>query len=358
MITRSAVAFTALSLVLLAAVVRADYGANDALKPPCRGLMSRDVPAPPGMPFLDNVCVQVAWRDLESADGVFDGKGWDKIETARKANLKIRLRIFAGVHTPDFIKRLGGPALSDPDHGTDASKTGGIAMWNRHDNRGGTVPYWWTPQFLDRYECLMREVAKRYEDVPEIREVVDSACMTLYAEPFYRAHADAPTNERLFRAGLTFEKDRAAHERALRIHNDLFKHTRTSLAINAWDVIDDSPSHLTISFKPTYEFVTWARAFMGEKLVLQNNGMGVEAACRPGQSAQTNHFCFLSQAAGPKGFQTRTLARLGGTADDLFKTLDVALKFGANFVELPNGFRRFDKATLRDYDQKLEHTPM
>jgi hypothetical protein len=350
---------TALFSFLVAPLLAVSAAAADSpapsaqLKAPCRGLMSRDYPPPADMPFLDCVVVQVSWRDLETADQQFDGPGWKKIEEARKTGVKIRLRIFAGIHAPGFVKRLGGPGISDPEHGTDCSKTGGIAVWNRFDQKGGSIPRFWLPEVLDQYEQLMAEVARRYDDAPEIREVVDSACMTHYAEPFYRAHTDKPTNQRLFEAGLTFAKDRAAHQRAIEIHDRLFKKTRTSLAINAWDVIDDSPSHHHSTFEPTYEFVTWARKLMGEKLVLQNNGTGADARFDAG-TPRTNHFSFLKSATGPKGFQTRTLARLGGTAEGLFRTLDAALAMGANFVELPSGFRKFDRRRLQQYDEKLE----
>ena len=43
------------------------------------------------------------------------------------------------------------------------------------------------------------------------------------------------------------------------------------------------------SFEPTYEFVTWARKLMGEKLVLQNNGTGVEA--NPERGTPQNQIC-------------------------------------------------------------------
>lgn len=328
-----------------------------ALKEPCRGLMTRDSLPPAEWTFIDSVVVQVSWKDLETEDQKFEGPGWAQIEAARRKGFKIRLRILCGIHAPAFVKALGGPGISDPEHGTDCSR-GGVAVWNRHDERGGSIPRFWLPEVLDQYEALMTEVARRYEDAPEVREVVDSGCMTVYAEPFYRAHGDTGTNERLWRAGLTFEKDLAAHRRALDIHNRCFRKTRTSLAINAWDVIDESPGHYHSSFEPTYEFVDAARRLMGERLVLQNNGTGVDATVPPKATPHANHFAYLSQADGPKGFQTRTLARLGGDEADLFKTLDTALKMGANFVELPSGFQRFDRTRLQEYDTRLEQTPL
>jgi len=343
-----------ISLLCVIAVVPL---AHAQLKEPCRGLMIRDFSGPVQHDFTDSVVVQTYWRDLETSDQKFDGPGWAKIERLRAPGLKIRLRVFAGGHAPAFVKRLGGPGISAPEHQIDCSQTGGVAVWNNFDKRGGSVPKFWLPEVLDQYEQLMAEVARRYDSAPDIREVVASGCMTVHAEPFYRAHSDTNSNRRLFEAGLDFEKDRAAHRRVIEIHHQLFQKTRASLAINAWDIIDDSPRHHRSSFEPTAEFVAWARKLMGEKLVLQNNGTGVEANPSRG-TPQTSHFAFLNSMPGPKGFQTRTLQRLGGEADGLFKTLDTCLRMGANFVELPAGFQRLDLERLRAYDRKFEAMPV
>jgi hypothetical protein len=329
------------------------------LKSACRGLMIRDYRGQELWPFIDSVVVQLGWRELETADEVFDGPGWAKIEQARKIpGIKIRLRILCGIQSPGFVKKLGGPGVSDPEHGTDASKTGGIAVWNRHDSKGGSIPRFWLPEVLAQYEQLMTEVARRYENATEICEVVASGAMTTYAEPFYRAHTDKGSNERLFNAGLNFEKDKAAHERVIKIHERLFKKTRTSLAINAWDIIDDSPKHQHSSFKPVFEFVNWARQLMGERLVLQNNGTGADAGCPNNGTPDSHHFCYLAAIQGPKGFQTRTLQRLGGNEEGLLKTLDNAVRMGANFIELPSGYQKYSQDKIKEYDTKLRATKM
>lgn len=338
----------AITLMLAAALM-----AQEAIKPHCSGLMSREGTPPASMPFIDSIVVMVAWNDLEPFAGMFSGKGWNEIERARTLGKKIRLRIMAGVHAPYFVKAIGNVTSADPKHVPMNCVSSGIAIWNSHDNTGGFVPLFWLPEVLDRYEMLMREVALRYENAPEIVEIVNSACMTLYAEPFYRAHADRDSNERLSKAGLTFEKDRAAHERAIRIHASLFKRTRTSLAVNAWDIIDSIPPYQKSSFTPTYAFAAWARSILGERLVLQNNGTGPDAGCFGG-TPSSSHFCYLTAVQGPKGFQTRTAARLGGE-EGLWKTLDRALSMGADFVELPQGYQNYSAAKLMQYDALFEN---
>lgn len=333
-----------------------EAGAAD-LKPACRGLMIREYRGQELWPFMDSVVVHVLWKDLETADEKFAGPGWDLIEKTRKIpGIKIRLRVMCGIHAPVFVKQLGGSGLSDPVHGIDCSKTGGVALFNQHDKRGGSIPRYWIPEVLGQYEQLMIEVARRYEDAPEICDVVASGAMTTYAEPFYRAHGEPVSNELLFRAGLNFEKDKAAHERVILIHNKLFQKTRTSLALSSWDIIDASPKHVRMDFKPTYEFANWARRLMSNRLVLQNNGTGADAGCPNNGAPSSQHFCYLADVEGPKGFQTRTIQRLGGNEEGLLKTLDNAFRMGANFVELPSGFQKFNQAKLEKYDAKLRST--
>jgi hypothetical protein len=161
----------ALSLSLAAAV---------DLKPQCRGLVIREYCGQELLPGMDSVVAHVLWKDLETADQKFDGPSWELMEKARKIpGIEIRLRILCGIHAPGFVKKLGGPGLSDLAHQIDCSQTGGIGLWNAHDTRGGTTPQYWLTEVLDQCEQLMAEVARRYENQPEVCEAVDSACMAM-----------------------------------------------------------------------------------------------------------------------------------------------------------------------------------
>ena len=328
---------------------------SSSLKPTCRGLMTRA-----GMPdsttaYVDAAVAHVEWRALESSDQVFDGPGWAAIDRMVSAGYATRIRVYAGISSPDFVKRLGHTPVSAG--GIDCSRTGGIAVVNPQSGIAQCSSFFWTAPALDEYEELMAEVARRYEGAPEVREVVDSACMTVYAEPFFRAHGDFGSNQRLANAGLNLAVDRACHERAIRIHERYFPRTRTALAINSWDVIDptDSDYH-RVSWPEAHAFADWARSVMGSRLVLQNNGLGESDDCGAGTSVDTSVYCYLGSIAGPKGFQTETWERLGG-ATGLYDALDNALSMGANFVELPGGFKDANQSTLADYDRRLQATP-
>jgi hypothetical protein len=213
---------------------------------------------------------------------------------------------------------------------------------------------------LDAYEDLMTQVAARYEGNPMVREVVDSACMTIYAEPFYRAHAHLQSNQRLWNAGLTPDADRACHERAITIHAQQFVATRTALAINPWDLLDPTKTaYHYLSWPEAHDFAVWARDLLGGRLELQNNGLGETSSERCTTSPVdplASHWCYLQSIQGPKGFQTETWERLGG-ASGLYSAIQNGLSMGANSLELPGGYTGASMATLRSYDTDLETTP-
>ena len=301
--------------------------------------------------FVKSRVLKIDWAQLEPSDGHFDWSAIDAaVADAHARGAALRLRILAGDGAPQFVKAIDGYTMSDATHGIDCSK-GGIAVYNKYDGVGGCVPPFWHTRVLDQYEQLVAALAARYDGTPEIRDVVDSACMTTYAEPFYRAHAESGSNLRLWNAGLDFTKDRACHTRAVQIHAKYLVHTRTSLAINAWDVIDGSTDHWTPSTQDTLDFVTQvAEPTLGRRLVLQNNSLGESDGCPSGGGALTAFpFCFISAyTAGGKGFQTETFARLGtdfsSRESGLWSALDSALAMGSNFVE-------FSGMSLSDFDQ-------
>lgn len=339
------------ALLLIAAsgnLHAADSPSPLPLKPACRGLMLRDyrgsIPEPLRA-FINDVVVLVRWDELETSDQTFDGPGWARIDRALDRGLRVRLRILAGIHAPDFVKTAGGDPV--------------LVVNSFQPEHRGTVPRFWTREVLDHYEQLMREVARRYEHHDDLCEVVASGAMTIFAEPLYRAQRDADSHRRLAAAGLDADTDRAAHDRVLRIHHEVFLRTRTTLAINAWDVLDADGQH-TVSIPATRDFVLRSRELMGSKLVLQNNGLR-SRSLPAATSAADNIYAFLTEIDGPKGYQTATLVHLGASHDNpapLIEAISHAVRSGAQFIELPAGSAQFTPsalAQLHALDAALSH---
>lgn len=329
-----------------------------------QGVMSQGAPAA-GHGYVDHVTggFTIRWRDLEPADQSFTGPAWADLDALMgdSAVEGIRLRLYAGRFAPDFVKRIGGPGMSG--HGFDCDETGGIAVRNQYDDTGGCVPRFWLPAVLDQYEAVMREIARRYGDNPKLTEVVSSACMTTYAEPFYRAHADGSSNRRLWEAGLNRVTDLACQDRSMAITTTVFPTRPTSLAINPWEIVvdpHDAPAGRQLDWGATYAFVTRWKALLGERLVLQNNGWGENEGCPPGETPETNVYCYLAAVDGPKGYQSETWSRLGESLEGnslagWYRALERAIATGACFVEsTDNQYRQASPARMAEYDRRLE----
>jgi len=349
--------------------VRVAYANADVwkLKPVISGAMTTgfklpgsNVPAP-----VSYAALNVNWSDLEPTDQHFTGSNWsgagwttidNAIATVRtSASLKgIRLRVMAGADAPAFVMSSCKVAVTDPQNGNT-----------------NNVPCFWQASFQAQYEELMREIARRYDGVDEIREVVDSACMTTFAEPFVRAHNHKQSNDNLLAAGYTVAGDLACHEAALDVAQNDFIRTRTSIALNPWDepCAGCGTSDVKHSFPDTAAFVldnAHARPALGRKLVVQANHLNYAYHCNGGDSYSSDA-CLIQNEAGPKGFQT-TMNNLlcdhndatcntysitiGGVAQGLGPALKVAdSPDNGWFLEISTGFD-WSTVNLADFTAK------
>ena len=124
---------TVFAVVLSLASLSFAATSEPALKPATVGLVTSgwsDLP-PANMPFIDWATVNVKWSGLEPTDQDFSGPDWKKIDEARRPGKYIRIRVLCGVSSPDWVKKIGGLSISDPERKIDASN-GGVAIYNLH----------------------------------------------------------------------------------------------------------------------------------------------------------------------------------------------------------------------------------
>ena len=309
------------------------------------------------------VALNVDWSQLEP-DSAGDqhytganwtGPGWATIDNAiaqidSNPNLKgLRLRVMAGAGAPNFVKGLCTRQVGC---------TQGVLVNDPHHDIQHCIPCFWQANYQAQYEELMREIARRYDGRDEIREVVDSGCMTVFAEPFVRSHTDKPSNDNVLTAGYTYAGDVACHQAALDVAQDDFIRTRTSIALNPWDepclgCNTDDAKH---SFPDTAAFISTnahAKPSLGRKLVLQANHVNWQYGCTGG-SPTANDACYLAADSGPKGFQCTDLNELCSyndsrcityaiTINGVLQGLEASLRQADNpeggwFLEIQNGF--------------------
>jgi hypothetical protein len=307
------------------------------------------------MPFIDHLVIGTTWAALEPSDQAFDGPAWDRIHRLmrRERDLKVRLRIMAGRFAPPFVKQLGGPPVSGEEK--DCSKEGGIAIVQPANGIASCVPYFWTDAVLRQYKELMTEVARRFDGHPRVLDVVNSACMTNWAEPFIKSGNDRASNARLWNAGLSEATDRHCLERSMRIHETVFDRTRISLATHQqWQIVVDPAGDsdgVTPSWDKERELLESFLKTYGAKLLLQNNGLGGDDGCAPSTPKDSSLFCWMAAEVTQKGFQLEGDRKLASEGFSVHDAVERALELGACFVE-HNQFGS-DPLTAERYDDRL-----
>jgi hypothetical protein len=307
------------------------------------------------MPFIDHVVIGIPWSALEPRDQAFEGAAWRRINLLmrRQQDLKVRLRIWAGRFAPAFVKRLGGPPLSSEQ--IDCSIEGGIAIVQPANGIASCVPYFWTDVVLRQYQQLMSEVARRFDRNPRVLDVVNSACMTNWAEPFIRSGNDLASNTRLWNAGLNEATDRHCLERSMQIHDRTFDRTRISLATHQkWQIVVD-PAIDSDGVEPSWEkereLLDEFMTTYGAKLILQNNGLGGDEGCAPSTPPDSALFCWMAGNVQQMGFQLEGDGKLESKGFTVLDAVQRGLDLGACFIE-HNQFGS-DDVLAEGYDQRL-----
>lgn len=357
---------------------------------PPSGLMMRGgVPPTSEESYVTSSVAMLHWKDIQPSGP--DDWDWSSLDhalggLANAGVTHVRVRIMSGGDAPAWVRRLGAPDAAHPwfqgvmpKTTVDCSPTGGtdyggVAVQNI---QGPTacVPFFWTTAYLNAYESLMTHLRAQLDSSPQkyaiVSSIVDSACMAVYAEVFYRGQGVPETNENLWNAGLTHDRDIACQKTAITIHKNAFGATRrTAVAINNWDVVQGTPGprgdYRTTVWQDatvwgTYEFAEWARAQLnfgnGSILEVQNNGLHTSSECVAGGTPTTSYFCFIAQYPRRHGFQTQSYQPSplspSGASLTLLQDLDNGLKMNAQYIELPGGMTAADWRLMGCYNQHL-----
>jgi hypothetical protein len=313
-------------------------GRADGIKPPVAGVVAiNQLPAPPLRQDVSAVVIEVAWRDLQpnAAPQVAANNPIDQaLASVRQADAAdgmtrgIRVRLLAGIDSPDWLKAIDGPpvSMSDPQGGA-----------------SGTVPRFWLPDFGTRYAQLQQLLAARYDSALEIREVTVSRCMTIFAEPFQRQASSSADVQALLAAGYSLSLDQTCQQEAVAAHS-VWRTTRSSLALTPYQAISSNGA-VGQDMAFTDQMVQYCRATLRNQCVLQNNSIRYPSL--GGNYPQM--YQDMVAAGRPIAFQTAASSRVG----DLSKTLDWAVSEGAGAVELLNQMIQSEGATLAQYDTEL-----
>jgi len=236
----------------------------------------------------------------------------------------VKVRLFAGIYAPDWLKSIDGPPIHivDPVSGT-----------------AGTIGRFWTDAFAAAYDDLQAKLAARYDSAPEIREITISRCSTVYPEPFIRDVASTATVDALLAAGFTVAADELCHQQEILSHR-VWARTRSDLSFNPYQLVDRS-GRGDEAF--TEQMMSFCRSTLGERCVLANNSLRT-----PLQFPQM--YARIQSLGPPISFQTAILSKVG----NLGATIEQAIAMGAGSVELPAGFKSLSVPVLSGFNQRLK----
>jgi len=310
-----------------------------ALKPPLQGAVSNGLAIPSYREVVDAFVVNVYWKDIQLApgaaiesDNAID-RALDQVRQLEpELNVKIKLRIFSGIHAPEWAKSMGGEPfwVRDPQGGA-----------------SGTIGRFWSDKFGEAYADLQEKLAAQYDGEPEILEVTISRCSTVYAEPFIRGTADRANIEAFLAAGYTMEADQQCQRDAVEAHQ-VWQSTRSSLAFNPWQFIRPNGTAGTDeSF--TEEMMDYCRQSLRERCVLENNSI----RWPPLTGWYPSMYSHIRELGPPITFQTAAPSRIG----DWWQTLNWAVEQGANAVELNGSYTQYPLDELADLDVRLTANP-
>ncbi len=288
--------------------VRSRYG-KICPPQPLTGLIDRkDRPAGSWDDVVGGYVLDVAWAELEPAAGELRlDRVITELDRATDAGLQVRLRMFAGTGSPDWL-------LDD---------AGSFDFVNPETRQPERAPRWWDDRYVEAYASVMDRLALRLDGHPALSSVVISGGGVSFAEPMLRGLATGDASrEAALEAGWDLEADLEALRAFTGAHAS-FTCARSYLAANPFQRWDTQESDLAI----TEDLLRHARDVLGERAELGNNSLRT-----PPIPGYVPMYDLLAELGPPLSFQTAQAQRVG----DLVATIELAADLGAASVELPS----------------------
>lgn len=282
---------------------------SSSLKPILSGLISENGPPPTAyLHTVKNFVVAANWADLQPQSGgpIVTPNAIDHgIAVARANNLSIKVRLYGGIHAPDWAKNIDGPP---------------VAIHDPVDNVSGTIGRFWTTDYGKAYQDLITKLAALYDAVPEVKEIIAARCTTVYSEPFIRDTGDPTTVRNLINAGFTTAADQTCQEQQITAHK-VFVHTRTGVAFSEYQQINaDGSTARNLSFSEA--MVRYCRQILGWRCSIENNAIRA--------SSTSPLYAFFKTQGAPIAFQTAGANRVGNVQ----RAIQLAVSYGATSVEV------------------------
>ncbi len=294
----------------------------------------------------DNTRTDTSWAALQPTQNgpIAANNSIDRaIANVRGTNVRLKLRIYAGSDAPEWAKNL--PVTT--------GKQGPFQICSTRPTTAdcGMVGHFWEVNHRQAYKDFMAKMAAKYDNVPEIEEVVISSCTTTFAEPMLRQGNEAANIAAYVTAGYSEKMNRACHSDALEAHK-AWTTTRSSIALNPSQEFiaasGSNPAKFVTNEDYTEQYIDECRAVLGQRCVLGNNSIGKKDTIYPcsdidrGDWASRDNYARMYTkikcAGAPIYFQTSAPKGIVAAGSNLNEILTWAAQVGAGMVELPAGY--------------------
>ena len=327
------VAFSPIKLQIKGVVDRDPYNFNKAVN-----LQNVDIPANYEQ-IVNNFVLKIDWSRIQpnSQNDFATTHIDDAISEAKAKNMRIKLRVMAGIHAPGWAKQIdGGPFTA-----YDIDKVTGEVFT-------GSSPKYWTINYKNAYDQLMSKLAGRYDSNNTVGSVVNSMCTTIFAEPFIKNLGDVdpstgqmPNMTSFYNAGLTDTLDKDCHNNSVDVHAQNWKRTRTETAINPLSYKGtNSSDEIVEKFDPDFS-IAWierCRQVLGERCIMGNNGFNATSG-PAGSNYRRVIGAIICQGNPPPYFQSRQWEALQSSGKTLEEVIQYGINVGAGMIEMPYEYK-------------------
>jgi len=308
------------------------------LKPVLTGVLDRKgTPPTSRWAKVDGFVVTATWAQLQPTEGgplaastPIDQALATIPAAGGPSNMKLKLRVMAGINAPEWAKQLGGAPVP-----------------MLYGTKTVTVGRFWTAPFGQAYQDLQSKLAARYDGVPEILQTEISRCTTVFTESYWRQWQKDANRRSFLDAGYTTDADDQCHNEEIQTHT-VWTRTRSGLAFAPfWRLGPDGSTRYDEPYTET--MMRSCRTVLGSRCVLENYSLRW-----PLLSGLYDQMYATMKALGPPlAFQTANAAKVG----DWNAALNWAADIGTNSVELNMQYPTYDPTMLAADRDRLKANP-
>ncbi|MGH7984697.1 MAG: hypothetical protein ACREQX_00190 [Candidatus Binataceae bacterium] len=216
------------------------------------------------------------------------------------AQLKVKLRVWAGLVAPNWIKDREGPIpinFYDPHSGITET---------------GTVGQWWTPAYIQAWRALQRRLARRYDHRQLIEEIAVTSCASNTDEPFISWNADPATIQTLHQYGYSDAAQQSCLSGAIADYSS-WKRTPIDFPFSQFQNTDeDVPPDPKITTDPGFTVAVMRQCHASGHCILNNQALR-DPAYAPDLVVYNEMSALYSQSPSstPLDFQTAAPTNIG-----------------------------------------------